>query len=112
MPERALPPPSLPAEGPPPARSWGDRDPAAAARLAAARARLGALAEELTLPVENLLAPDTVRRLSWAPPPEVSVETVAEFLRGHGARAWQVSLTARLLAEALDSAPTPDDHRR
>lgn len=107
MPERALPPPTRPAEGPPPARSWRDRDPSAAARLADARARLAELAGELALPVENLLAPDTVRRLAWAPPQPVEAESVAAFLTEHGARAWQVRLCTELLVTAL-TAPTAD----
>ena len=43
--------------GPPPAHRWAERDPAAAARLAAARGAVTALAEENRLPVENLLVP-------------------------------------------------------
>ena len=54
--------------GPPPPRAWADKDPAAAARLSAARAAVSALAEELNLPQENLITPDTVRRLCWEPP--------------------------------------------
>ena len=46
-------------DGPPPARSWPSRDPAAAARLTAARAVLAEIAEAHGLPVENLLAPET-----------------------------------------------------
>jgi ribonuclease D len=96
-----------PHEGPPPARSWSEREPAAAARLAAARAAVGALADEHGMPVENLLAPDSVRRLCWAPPPEDGIAGVAAFLRAHGAREWQVGLTAGVLAEALAGAELP-----
>ncbi|NHC13891.1 HRDC domain-containing protein [Motilibacter deserti] len=102
--ESTLPEVSPPHDSPPPARSWPDRDPAAAARLAAARAAVGALADEHELPVENLLTPDTVRRLAWAPPESVDVATVAGFLRRHGAREWQVRLTASPLTGALDRA--------
>jgi len=45
------------APGPPPAHRWAERDPAAAARLAAARETVGALATTYRLPVENLLSP-------------------------------------------------------
>nr|MDA8435020.1 HRDC domain-containing protein [Actinomycetales bacterium] len=68
LPESALPATSLPLDGPPPPRAWADRDPDAAARLAAARAGLARLAELHHLPVENLVAPDLVRRLTWTPP--------------------------------------------
>ena len=63
------------------------------------------------MPVENLLAPDAVRRLCWAPPPEDGAAAVAAFLRAHGARDWQVELTAAALAEALAGrrgCPTPE----
>ncbi|HVN11466.1 MAG TPA: HRDC domain-containing protein, partial [Kineosporiaceae bacterium] len=101
LPEADLPPPTLPAEGPPPARVWGDRDPAAAARLARARAAVAALAAQHTVPVENLLSPDVVRRLSWAPPQPADEAAVRAFLAERGARPWQIFLTAAALAAAL-----------
>ncbi|HEU4675928.1 MAG TPA: ribonuclease D [Motilibacteraceae bacterium] len=104
LPEAALPAQTLPADGPPPARAWADRDPAAARRLVAARAAVAALADEHGLPTENLLTPDTVRRLAWTPPEPCDEDSVGCFLREHGARGWQVGLTARPLAAALDAA--------
>jgi ribonuclease D len=94
-------------DGPPPARSWPERDPEAAARLAAGRAAVLALATEHDMPTENLLTPDSIRRLAWSPPPEVTPDVVADVLRGLGARAWQVTLTAPALAEAMTAAPPP-----
>ncbi|MCW2583482.1 MAG: 3-5 exonuclease [Klenkia sp.] len=99
-----LPPHSLPGDGPPPVNRWADRDPAAHKRLQAARAGLAALAEQWTVPVENLLTPDLVRRLMWSPPTDVTPETVAAFLRDGGARPWQVELTADPLTEAATTA--------
>jgi ribonuclease D len=87
--------------GPPPAHRWAERDPAAAARLAAARAAVTAIAEANQLPVENLLAPDTLRRLSWDPPQPCDPGSVAEVLAGYGARPWQIELTAGPIASAL-----------
>ncbi|MEU9014458.1 ribonuclease D [Streptomyces sp. NPDC048479] len=101
LPDPELPQPGQPLNGPPPPRSWADKDPAAAARLSAARAAVSALAEELNLPQENLITPDTVRRVCWEPPAEATVAAVTEALAGHGARAWQVELVAPLLARAL-----------
>ncbi|MBX9244888.1 ribonuclease D, partial [Actinotalea ferrariae] len=85
---------------PPPPRAWPDRDPAAAARLAAARAVVTALAEEHQVPVENLLQPDLLRRLCWTPPgpDEASVE---QFLADGGARPWQVGLVTAPLSAAF-----------
>jgi len=101
LPDADLPPLTLPSDAPPPARSWPDRDPAAAARLAASRTAVAAIADEHRLPVENLLSPDTVRRLCWTPPADLDESAVADVLRGHGARSWQVALTAPVLAKAL-----------
>lgn len=102
---RALPddelPVSPPVEGPPPAHRWAERDPEAAARLARCREVVIRLAGEHRLPPENLIAPDSVRRLAWAPPEEINPATVAETLRGYGARNWQLGLIAEELATAL-----------
>ncbi|MBB6171297.1 ribonuclease D [Nocardiopsis mwathae] len=99
-----LPQPGTPGDGPPPTNRWADRDPAAARRLEAARATVTSIAERVVMPTENLLQPDLVRRLSWAPPGSVDADSVAEHLRDNGARAWQVALTAEKLAAALAKA--------
>ncbi|MEU7027823.1 ribonuclease D [Streptomyces sp. NPDC046275] len=101
LPESELPQPGQPVAGPPPPRAWADKDPAAAARLAAARTAVSALAEELNLPQENLITPDTVRRVCWEPPAPATQETVESALAAHGARAWQIRLVAPLLVTAL-----------
>ncbi|MFI9154090.1 HRDC domain-containing protein [Streptomyces sp. NPDC053367] len=89
--------------GPPPPRAWADKDPAAAARLSAARAAVSALAERLNMPQENLIAPDTVRRVCWEPPKVVDAESVSAALAGHGARAWQVEQVTPALVAALSA---------
>jgi ribonuclease D len=100
LPDDALP-VSPPIEGPPPPHRWAERDPVAAARLARCREVVTRIAAEHTLPPENLITPDSVRRLAWLPPEEVTAATVAETLRGYGARSWQVGLIAEDLAAAL-----------
>ncbi|HEY0451951.1 HRDC domain-containing protein [Actinophytocola sp.] len=104
LPKSDLPDPSPPHDGPPPPNRWADRDPAAAARLAAVRAALAAIAEENRLPIENLLQPDLVRRTCWRPPEQLSADTVADALRAGGAREWQIALTVDKLSTALDGA--------
>jgi ribonuclease D len=89
--------------GPPPAHRWAERDPAAAARLGAARAVVIAAAEASRLPVENLLSPEVLRRLSWDPPQPSDPGTVGEALASYGARPWQVELTAGPIAEAFSA---------
>jgi ribonuclease D len=110
LPDSELPPMAARYDGPPPPRAWADRDPVAAARLTHARAALKHRAEELNLPVENLLTPDYVRRLLWEPPEPTAadlVEQVAGRLTDLGARAWQVELTRELLAESIREAKPP-----
>ena len=103
--EQDLPPLTAKYDGPPPPRAWAERDPVAAARLSKARADLTALAEDLNLPLENLLTPDHVRRLLWeAPEPDdedALPARVSERLRTFGARDWQIDLTATLLVDAI-----------
>lgn len=92
-----------PVDGPPPVARWADRDPDAAARLAAARAGIGALAAEWSIPVENLVQPDLLRRLCWSPPED---SDVAAALRKGAAREWQITLVAPVLEEALTRTGT------
>ncbi|MFI0719508.1 HRDC domain-containing protein [Streptomyces sp. NPDC021224] len=105
LPERELPQPTAAYTGPPPPRAWADKDPAAAARLSAARAAVTAMADELHLPQENLITPDTVRRVCWAPPADLTPEAVAAALADLGARPWQVQLTTPLVTKALTARP-------
>lgn len=101
-----LPQPGQPVVGPPPPRAWADKDPVAAARLSAARAGVSALAEQLNMPQENLITPDTVRRVCWEPPTPVDAASVAAALAAYGARNWQVEQVTPVLVEAL-TAETP-----
>lgn len=102
LPESGLPTVRGPrADGPPAPRLWGDRDPAAARRLKEAREVVAGFAERLSVPAENLLQPDALRRLCWKPPEPVNTTTVTEFLYDRRARPWQVELLAEPLAGAL-----------
>ncbi|MFD5497530.1 ribonuclease D [Streptomyces sp. NPDC001812] len=103
LPESQLPQPGQPVTGPPPPRAWADKDPVAAARLSAARAGVSALAERLNMPQENLITPDTVRRVCWEPPQSADRESVAAVLAGYGARPWQVEQVTPVLVTALVS---------
>lgn len=73
-------------------RSWEKRFPEAHQRLESSRPKLVALAEELAIPVENLLTPDYLRRVCFDPN-----EDVASQLLELGARNWQVNLVAPLI---------------
>ncbi|MFE7109990.1 HRDC domain-containing protein [Streptomyces sp. NPDC057575] len=104
LPDTELPQPGQTLAGPPPPRAWADKDPAAAARLSAARAAVSGLAEQLHMPQENLITPDTVRRVCWEPPKHLTPDTVETALAGYGARRWQIEQVAPLLVRALASA--------
>ena len=101
MPESELPPMHLPNNGPPQSRMWPAKNPGAAARLAAVRDALQAIAEQYELPTENLITPDHLRRLAWRPPSPVTEESVDEVLAGLGTRPWQRELTVAAITKAL-----------
>ncbi len=109
LPAAELPASAGPNDGsPPPAHRWAERDPVAAARLAAARGAVTALAAKYALPVENLVEPAAVRRIAWTPPDDITEATIATALRALGAREWQVGLVAAALATAMASAAPPE----
>ncbi|QIX27886.1 ribonuclease D [Nocardioides sp. JQ2195] len=105
LPEDELPQRGPRGDGPPVPRAWAEKDPVAARRLTSAREQMTALAEENHLPVENLLTPDTLRRVLWTPPetrePAALDEAVRRSLVDHGARPWQIDLCAPLLTDAI-----------
>lgn len=82
-------------------RGWSQRHPEAAARLTAARTALEAEAERQRMPIENLLTPDTLRRVVWSPPGDRSADAVALRLKELGARDWQIGITAPIIAAAF-----------
>lgn len=101
---RALPDADLPQLSPargdgPPSGRWNDRDPQAAARLAAVRIALATLAEQQTIQVESLLEPAVVRRVAWYDPPDL-----VSYLTESRVRPWQIELTAEVLAVAMATA--------
>jgi ribonuclease D len=108
LPEDDLPARSPRVDGPPTPRAWAERDPVAAERLVAAREGITLLSEEQGLPAENLLSPDSVRRLMWSPPEPADADAVAGQLREYGAREWQIELTTPVLVDAIASAQPGD----
>jgi ribonuclease D len=100
LPESALPALTVPGTGPPPARTWAEREPVAAARLAQARAEIAAFGAQHSVPVENVLTPDVLRRLLWTPPVDLSEAGIRAALAALGARPWQVDITAPIIARA------------
>ena len=90
--------------GPPPAARWSKRKPEAAVRLEAARAGLAELSQRVSVPTENLISPDVVRRLCWDWQPVEDIEAVVdEFLQDAKVRPWQRELVVPVLTAALES---------
>jgi ribonuclease D len=89
----------------PPIKLWRDKFPEKFAPLSHARALIEIIAEENSIPVENLITPELVRRICWSPPPgsteSSSPDLVRTALLELGARTWQVDLVAQALAAAL-----------
>ena len=89
----------------PPVKLWRDKFPAKFAPLSHARAAIEGEAEKLSIPPENLISPELVRRLCWSPPDgattALKVEAVKESLIGLGARPWQAEIVGPLIAAAL-----------
>ncbi|MCX5042549.1 ribonuclease D [Aldersonia sp. NBC_00410] len=107
LPTSELPRVSQPPDGPPQANRWAKRDPEAAARLTAARAVMTEIGERLSIPVENLLSPELLRRLCWDGVDTTSPTLAADidaFLAAGAARAWQRELTVAGLSAALTAS--------
>ncbi|PDQ35135.1 MAG: ribonuclease D [Candidatus Lumbricidophila eiseniae] len=90
-----------PSEGPPPPRMWATRNPSADIRLRLARESLTELAGRLSMPLENLLTPDYLRRVTWHPPHRVTTASINDQLRALGARNWQRNTIAAVIVEAF-----------
>ena len=96
-----LPPRQLAQEGPPPTRNWEQRNPEAAARWEAVRPAVVALAEQLELPVENLISPDALRRVLWQPPQPLTADSLHVALAAELARPWQRDLVIPVMLTQL-----------
>jgi ribonuclease D len=99
----------------PPIKLWRDKFPDKYAPLSHARARIEIIATENDIPVENLITPEFVRRICWAPPAASTSQASPQIVRDHllslGARKWQVDLVAEAIAAALlekEPVPTPE----
>ena len=88
------------ATGPPPPRAWADRNPAAFARLEAAKTIVSEISESRVLPSENIVNPELLRRLCWEPPAEITSTTIEQALLAAGARPWQSALITESLTTA------------
>ncbi|CAB4338445.1 unannotated protein [freshwater metagenome] len=91
----------------PPVKIWRDKFPTKYAHLSHARARVDEQAQKLSIPSENLISPEFVRRICWNAPANVS-----EALAALGARPWQIAIVTPELTKALlekQPLPTPPE---
>ncbi|GGH56836.1 HRDC domain-containing protein [Rothia aerolata] len=94
---------TTPADGPPPLKAWENKRPESYALIQASKEAIYALAEELQMPHDNVLTPDTLRRLCWDPPREVSEQALARELAAMDARPWQIEQVLPVLLPIFDS---------
>jgi ribonuclease D len=95
--EDDLPPVRAASDALPPVKVWREKYPLRYAALTHARHNLLLRAEELSIPLENMISPEHVRRICWSDP----VGKVAGALADLGARPWQCDIATPILEAAL-----------
>jgi ribonuclease D len=103
---RDLPPLKLPPTGIPNHRNWPSKFPAAHKRLICSRHYLSKLAEDLEIPLENLVSPEFIRQICWIDRETVNRSQLHEELRNLGSREWQIELIADVLVNAISISST------
>lgn len=98
LPEEDCPPTKSKSDALPPIKIWRERYPERYIPLSHARFDFAAKAEELELPVENLLTPELLRQICWRLP---AADEVEALLGEMGARAWQIDIATPILVAAL-----------
>jgi ribonuclease D len=97
LPEDDLPPVRAASDALPPVKVWREKFPLRYAALTHARHNLSLRAEELSIPLENMISPEHVRRICWNSP----TGNVDQALTELGARPWQREIAATILELAL-----------
>lgn len=100
-----LPPLKLPATGIPNHRNWAKKFPLAAARLAVARETIVQKAQELNIPIENLISPDPLRQVCWVERADATEQEIDLELANLGVRQWQREQTCAAILSAIRNAP-------
>ena len=100
LPESELPEAKSKSDALPPIKIWRDKFPEKYAPLSHARFNLQKRAEELSIPLENLISPEVVRRICWNAG-ESGYKSVLDALLALGARRWQAEIASPVLEAAL-----------
>ena len=87
-------------DSPPHPRSWQSRHPELFAKLEKIRSDLSNLAQELVIPVENLISPEVIRRAVWHRPTDL--ETLHQIFSENRVRNWQRELVSKIVIEGLE----------
>ena len=86
----------------PPVRLWRERAPLAHAHLTHARHNLNEVALLRRIPLENLISPESVRRIAWQSERHTFTEdSLADRMKELGVRPWQIELTLAPIFAAL-----------
>lgn len=93
----------------PPPRAWADKAPEAHRRYVLARDLIQRAGQRITIPAENILTPDYLRRICYSPHDPHHPSTIDAQLERLGARRWQRELVLPLLVEAFSQAATLDE---
>ncbi len=105
IPEQEWPPTRSTTDSLPAMKLWREKFPEKFAPFSHARALIEVIATENSIPVENLISPEYIRRICWSPPVGSTQEHdepgVRAMLQGLGARPWQIELVAPAVAKAL-----------
>ncbi len=88
---------TIPAQGPPPIKAWETKRPNSFTLIHRSKEAVTALANHTNIPAENILAPDSLRRLCWDPPQRPSQAEISRILAELGARNWQIKLVTPVL---------------
>lgn len=118
--EEDWPPMRAQGESLPPPRIWVKKFPLAFAHLSHARHQLSVVSTNLTIPQENLITPELVRRICFDDARERTIDIsnqsegekeskrIHNELTSRGARPWQIEIALPILLEALtQSTPMP-----
>ncbi|MFW0108026.1 HRDC domain-containing protein [Rothia sp. P7181] len=98
---------TIPSQGPPPLKSWECRRPLSLELIQEAKTAINQLSEDVNIPHNNILAPNTLRKICWDMPREISAESLKDGLIALDARPWQVQLTMPVLLPLFEKFHTP-----
>ena len=89
-------------------RNWAQKFPEAHARLLTCKHLLSKVAEELSIPAENIVSPEVIRALCFEPPSPLTVGSITAKLIEKRVRSWQIEQIADVLLIGLAATTPPE----